>query len=87
MYIVMLVVIGLIVLTLFFFGSSLIGRSGAGGAFVFIWVWLAVALGNGLYGVLHAGIPLLNEIGAFIPIFGVPGFAAWYLAFRYGAGH
>jgi len=86
MHIVVVVVIGLIVLTAFFFGASLIGRGGPAGAFVFIWVWLVIAVGNTVYGVMRAGIPLLNEIGAFIPIFGVPAAAAWYLAFRYGAG-
>jgi len=86
MHVVVVVVIGLIVLTAFFFGASLIGRGGPAGAFVFIWVWLVIAVGNTVYGVMRAGIPLLNEIGAFIPIFGVPAAAAWYLAFRYGAG-
>jgi len=86
MHIVVVVVIGLIVLTAFFFGASLIGRGGPAGAFVFIWVWLVIAVGNGMYGVMRVGIPLLNEIGAFVPIFGVPAAAAWYLAFRYGAG-
>jgi hypothetical protein len=85
MHIVMVVAIGLIVLTAFFFGASLMGRSGRDGAFVFIWVWLAVAIGNGIFGVVRAGIPVLNEVGAFIPIFGVPAIAAWYLAYRYGA--
>ena len=86
MHVVVVVVIGLIVLTAFFFGASLIGRGGPAGAFVFIWVWLVIAVGNAVYGVMRAGIPLLNEVGAFIPIFGVPAAAAWYLAFRYGAG-
>jgi hypothetical protein len=35
--------------------------------------------------VLQAGIPLLNEIGAFIPIFGVPAAVAWYLSRRHRA--
>jgi hypothetical protein len=34
--------------------------------------------------VLRAGIPVINEVGAFIPIFGVPAAIAWYLAYRYG---
>jgi len=86
MHIVVVVVIGLIVLTAFFFGASLIGRGGSAGAFVFIWLWLVIAVGNGAYGVLRAGLPVINEIVAFIPIFGIPAAAAWYLAFRYGAG-
>ena len=39
---------------------------------------------NGAVGVFRAGIPLINEIGAFIPIFGIPAAIAWYLAYRYG---
>ena len=31
-----------------------------------------------------AGIPLLNEIGAFIPIFGIPAAAAWLYLRRLG---
>ena len=51
---------------------------------MFIWVWLVAAILNGAVGVLRAGIPLINEIGAFIPIFGIPAAIAWYLAYRYG---
>jgi hypothetical protein len=32
---------------------------------------------------MQAGIPMLNEIGAFIPIFGVPALVAWYLSRRF----
>jgi hypothetical protein len=85
MHIAMVVVVGLIVLTAFFFGASLIGKGGPSGAFVFLWVWLIVAVGNGIFGVVRAGIPVLNEIAAFIPIFGIPAAIAWYLAYRYGA--
>ena len=60
--------------------------AGTTGAAVFIWVWLAAALVNGAVGVLRAGIPVLNEIGAFIPIFGIPAVAAWYLAYKYAPG-
>jgi hypothetical protein len=83
MHIVTVVVVGLIVLAAFFFGASLIGKGGPSGAFVFLWVWLIVAIGNGIFGVVRAGIPVLNEIGAFIPIFGIPAAIAWYLAYRY----
>ena len=38
---------------------------------------------NGAVGVFRAGIPLINEIGAFIPIFGIPAAIAWYLAYRH----
>jgi MFS superfamily sulfate permease-like transporter len=85
MHIVMVVVFGLIALAIFYFGARLFQRSGQAGAAVFIWVWLAAALVNGAVGVLQAGIPLLNEIGAFIPIFGVPAAVAWYLSRRHRA--
>lgn len=85
MHIVMLVVFGLIALAAFYFGASLFQRSGQAGAAVFIWVWLAAALVNGAVGVLQAGIPVLNEIAAFIPIFGVPAAVAWYLSRRHPA--
>jgi hypothetical protein len=87
MHIVIVTGIGLVVLAAFFFGASLIGRSGSSGAYVFIWIWLVATIGNGVFGVMRAGIPVLNEIGAFIPIYGIPAAAAWYLAFRYGASH
>jgi len=85
MHVAMLVVFGLIALAVFYFGSRLFQRSGQAGAAVFIWVWLAAALLNGAVGVLQAGIPVLNEIGAFIPIFGVPAAVAWYLSRRHRA--
>ena len=84
MHILMVVVGGLIALAAFYFGATLMGRPRATGAALFIWVWLAAAILNGAVGVFRAGIPLMNEIGAFIPIFGIPAAAAWYLAYRYG---
>jgi hypothetical protein len=85
MHIAIVVVVGLIVLAAFFFGASLIDKGAPSGAFVFIWVWLIAAVGNGIFGVVRAGIPVLNEVAAFIPIFGIPAAIAWYLAYRYGA--
>jgi hypothetical protein len=85
-HILMLIVIGLVVLAAFYFGAGLFQRSGPSGAAAFIWIWLAASLVNGAVGVLRAGIPLANEIGAFIPIFGIPAAAAWYLAYFHRAG-
>jgi hypothetical protein len=79
------VIVGLVALAAFYFGAPLCNRSRQTGAAVFIWAWLAAALINGLVGVMRAGIPLLNEVAAFIPIFGIPALAAWYLATRGGA--
>jgi hypothetical protein len=86
MHVLMFVIIGLVALAAFYFGAAVFGRSGQTGAFVFIWAWLAASLVNGAVGVLRAGIPVLNEIGAFIPIFGIPAAVAWYLAYKHGAG-
>jgi hypothetical protein len=38
---------------------------------------------NGAFGVMRVGIPIVNEIGAFVPIFGIPAALACYLAYRY----
>ena len=73
---------GLIGLAAFYFGYRMFGRSGAAGAALFIWVWLVASLLNGAVGVFKVGIPLINEIGAFIPIYGIPAAVAWYLAYR-----
>jgi hypothetical protein len=83
-HIFILVVIGLIVLAVFVLVGRFAGGRGHGadGARAFIWVWLLTAIANGAVGVMQAGIPLLNEIGALIPIFGVPAAAAWYLSRR-----
>ncbi len=78
MHILMVTVAGLVLLGVMHFGPGLLGQT-FDGARIFIWVWLALAIVNGLYGHFHAGIPVLNEIGAFIPIFGIPAALAWYL--------
>ena len=87
MHILIVVVIGLAALAVFVVAARLIGREGHApdGAWPFIWVWLVASIANGAYGVVQAGIPVLNEIGAFIPIFGVPAAVAWYLSRRHRA--
>jgi hypothetical protein len=83
----MVIVIGLVVLAGFVVFARLLGRGAHAldGARPFIWVWLVASIANGVNGVLQAGIPVLNEIGAFIPIFGVPATVAWYLSRRHRA--
>jgi hypothetical protein len=83
MHILMLVVIGLVVLAVFLFGARLLNRSEKSGATGFIWVWLVASIINGAFGVMRVGIPIVNEIGAFVPIFGIPAALACYLAYRY----
>jgi hypothetical protein len=48
-------------------------------------VWLVAAILNGAFGVLYADIPILNEVAAFIPIFGIPAAIAWYLSRRFSS--
>ena len=83
MHILMAVVAGLVLLAIMHFGPALIGKP-FDGARIFIWVWLVLSIINGLYGHFRAGIPPINEIGAFIPIFGIPAALAWYLMRRGG---
>jgi hypothetical protein len=86
-HILMLTVFGLVVLALFLLVARLLRSRGQAvdGASAFIWVWLIASVANGAVGVLQAGIPLLNEMAAFIVIFGVPAAAAWYLSRRTAA--
>jgi hypothetical protein len=83
MHIAMLVVAGLVLLAIMHFGPRLIGAS-FDGAKAFLWVWLVISILNGFYGHFRAGIPALNEIGAFIPIFLIPAAIAFYLTRRAG---
>ena len=87
MHVLILIVVGLAVLAAFVLVARLIGARGhaINGASAFIWVWLIASVANGVVGVMRVGIPLLNEIAAFIPIFGVPAGVAWYLSRRLGA--
>ena len=87
MHVLILIVIGHVVLAAFLLVAGLINRNGntVYGARHFIWVWLIASLANGAVGVLQARIPLVNELAAFIPIFGVPAAVAWYLSRRYAA--
>jgi hypothetical protein len=84
-HILMLVVLGHLVLAVFVLVAGLLNRGGntVDGARPFIWVWLLTSIANGVVGVVQVGIPVLNEIGAFIPIFGVPAAVAWYLSRRH----
>jgi hypothetical protein len=81
-HIAMLVAMGLFFLAVFFFGARLGGRTRAQGARLFIWAWLAASVLNAVVGVVQIGIPAINEIGALVPIFGIPAALAWYLGYR-----
>jgi hypothetical protein len=82
MHVLIVVVIGLVALAACYFGCGLFGAPRQSGAIAFTWLWLVASIGNGFFGVVRAGIPVLNEVGAFIPIFGIPAVLAWYLAYR-----
>ena len=86
MHIVVVTVGGLVALAMFYFGARLFGWAPATGAVVFIWAWLVASVLNGAVGIFKAGIPLINELGAFVVIFGIPAAVAWYLAYRVGHG-
>ncbi|MES1155179.1 MAG: hypothetical protein ABUL48_02000 [Pseudorhodoplanes sp.] len=81
MHILMVMGVGLVLLSAFALGGYLFNKPTglANGAYYFIWFWLAASIGNGIFGTMRAGIPVINEIGAFIPIFGIPAAIAWYL--------
>ena len=81
MHILMFVAIGVAVLAVMHYGPRFAGLT-FDGSWYFIWIWLVVSILNGLYGHVRVGIPVLNEIGAFIPIFGIPAALAWYLMRR-----
>jgi vacuolar-type H+-ATPase subunit I/STV1 len=86
-HILILIGVGHLVLAAFVLVAGVINRGGSrvDGTRPFVWVWLLASIANGVVGVVQAGIPLLNEIGAFIPIFGVPAVVAWYLSRRHAA--
>jgi hypothetical protein len=84
MHIVIVTAGGLAALAMFYLGARMFGWAPTTGAIVFIWAWLVASVLNGAVGVLKAGIPLINEAGAFVVIFGIPAAAAWYLAYRVG---
>lgn len=74
-------VAGLVLLAAFIAVTALANSGGArvpfDGVRVFPWVWLVAALGNAISGWANHGIPLVNEIAAFVPIFGIPALASW----------
>ena len=88
MHIVLFVAYGLVALGAFLLVAWLLGRTGLSfdGAATFIPVWGVAALINSAVGVMYAGIPLINEAGAFAVIFGVPAAVAWFVSRRRAAG-
>ena len=83
MHIAMLVVAGLVLLAILHYLPHLLGLP-FNGALAFLWIWFAISVLNGLYGHFRAGIPAINEIGAFLPIYLIPAALAFYLMRRAG---
>jgi hypothetical protein len=81
MHVAMLVAFGLVALAAFVLVAKGLGRRGLpySAPKLFIVVWLIASLLNSAVGIFSAGIPLLNEVGAFIPIFGIPAAVAWWV--------
>jgi hypothetical protein len=80
---VMLILIGLLSLGVVVLIATLINKRAGDGARVFIWLWLVASVINSGIGFFRYNIPLLNEMGAFIVIFGVPAAVAWYLSKKF----
>jgi hypothetical protein len=71
-HIAVLVLVGLAVVGVFVITAGRMGASRPAAARASIWTWFVAAVANGAYGVFGAGIPWVNEVGAFAAIFGVP---------------
>lgn len=85
MHIIMFVVFGLIALGVLLLLERMVrGGNGATAARAFIVVWFVAALVNGAVGYFKVGVPFINELGAFIPIFAIPAAAAWFIGYRNG---
>jgi hypothetical protein len=65
--------------------ARLFNRQPADGAQAFIWLWLAASIINAGYGFFGHNIPLINEVGAFVVVFGVPAAVAWYLSRKFAS--
>jgi len=75
-----LVVIGLAVVGVFVITAGMMGASRTAAARASIRAWLAAAIANALYGVFGAALPRVNELAAFVPVFGVPALVAYLLS-------
>ena len=86
MHVVNWTIAGLLVLAVFVLAATFINRrrrnSRIDGALFFAGVWLLAALFNFYDGWINHGIPFVNELAAFVPIFGIPAAAALYWSRR-----
>ncbi len=79
-HIAILVLVGLAVVGVFVITAGMMGSSRANAARTSIIAWFLGALANGAFGVFGAGIPVINEVAAFAPIFGIPAALAFALS-------
>lgn len=83
MHILKVTLTGLVVLALFYLVSRFVLKNAglsAQMANAFFGVWLLYCAYNFYNGAVNHGIPVLNEIAAFVPMFGIPAGLAWYLS-------
>jgi hypothetical protein len=77
---------GLLVLALFLIAVNFLNRRPGAqrmdGTRLFIGAWLVASLFNFYDGWVGHGIPFLNEVAAFVPIFGIPAATAWFWSRR-----
>jgi hypothetical protein len=83
MFVLLLTIAGFVVLAATMFIATSTGKRAADGARIFIWLWLVASLINGAYGFFGHSIPLINEVGAFIVIFGAPAAVAWFVSKKF----
>jgi hypothetical membrane protein len=79
-HIIILTLVGLAVVGVFVITAGMMGASRARAARASIAAWFIGALANAAFGVFGAGIPPVNEIAAFVPIFGIPAAVAFALS-------
>lgn len=79
-HIAILTLVGLAVVGVFVITAGMMGSSRAKAARTSIGAWFLGALANGAFGVFGAGIPIINELAAFAPIFGIPAAVAFVLS-------
>ena len=82
MHTLMVISAGFILLTVFVFGSRLLGVTGRRAAQAFALVWLLCAAVNMYVGVVSAGYPVAQEFPIFLVVFVIPAAAAFFLTRR-----
>lgn len=85
MHILKVTLTGLAVLAAFYLVSRFLLKDkglSAQTANAFFVVWFVYCAYNFYNGAVNHSIPVINEIAAFVPMFGIPAGLAWYLSRR-----